>query len=451
VRVRILGSLGRLLVAAAAMLAVACASASANPLTTTITLTVQSSGDSAQAAAALSDTTGTPSGTVTYSLYRNGSCTSPAATSEVVTLGNDGSVPASSPTGPLAAGQYAFRAAYSGGGLANADATSDCQPFTVAVHPQPVTIAASATPPSADYGNTVILAVAVLPAGATGSVSFAAGGQTLCVAFVSSGGASCTTAVLPTGSYAVTATYGGDGADLPATAQTAFTITPNPAAPAPDPTPTPGTTTTTTTTPAFHFVAPPSIEIAQPVNAGRYTRREVVRASYSCSDGAGAPGLSSCQGSVTAGARIDTAKPGRHTFSVTSVSRSGESTVRTLHYMVYVPSNRIAVAQPDLKAGGGTVRITVPDAGRIAAVETGWPNDEREPPSAHQTVLATAAATVRNGNGSTVTLGLRPVAAGRSLLRDATLHWLRVRLVIAFAPTGGARRQLSRYGLLHIR
>ena len=56
----------------------------------------------------------TPTGTVTYNFFLNGACTGTPASTQAVTLLADGSVPNSSPTAALAAGSYAFQAAYSG-------------------------------------------------------------------------------------------------------------------------------------------------------------------------------------------------------------------------------------------------------------------------------------------------------------------------------------------------
>jgi hypothetical protein len=70
----------------------------------------------------------TPTGTVTYSFYDNGSCGGAAASTETVTV-SGGSVPASSPTGELKPGTFSYRAAYSG----NADylaSTSTCAAIT---------------------------------------------------------------------------------------------------------------------------------------------------------------------------------------------------------------------------------------------------------------------------------------------------------------------------------
>ena len=57
----------------------------------------------------------TPTGTVTYTLY-SGSCSGSGqvVSTDTVTLNQDGTVPNSSPTGPLAAGNYCYHVTYSG-------------------------------------------------------------------------------------------------------------------------------------------------------------------------------------------------------------------------------------------------------------------------------------------------------------------------------------------------
>ena len=163
-----------------------------------------------------------PTGTVTYSFFTNGTCSAGSSSTSTVTL-SGGSVPASSTVGPLGTGSYSFDAAYSGdsGNLAS---TSACEPFSVAQ--APTTFTASANPTSTTYGNTVQLSATGLPSDATGTVTFTndADSSTLCTATVSSGSASCTTAALPPGSYSVTATYSGDSNYLGSTASTSFTI-----------------------------------------------------------------------------------------------------------------------------------------------------------------------------------------------------------------------------------
>jgi len=68
--------------------------------------------------------------TVTYSFFKNNSCTVPAFGTETVTVAANGTIPNSSATGALGTGNYAFRATYNGNANYNA-ATSGCEPFSV--------------------------------------------------------------------------------------------------------------------------------------------------------------------------------------------------------------------------------------------------------------------------------------------------------------------------------
>jgi hypothetical protein len=94
----------------------------------------------------------TPTGTVTYTFYRGGDCTSPPVVTQVVTVNADGTVPHSSPPqGPLTAagGPYAFQATYSGD--ANfVEGSSECEPFAVGqaeAHPSTTVFDASTNAP----------------------------------------------------------------------------------------------------------------------------------------------------------------------------------------------------------------------------------------------------------------------------------------------------------------
>ncbi len=90
----------------------------------------EAAGAAARDTAVVTGDAGTPTGTVTYALFDDTTCTAPAASTETVAL-SGGGVPASSATGALAAGAYSYRAAYSGDGN-YAAASGACEPFTVA-------------------------------------------------------------------------------------------------------------------------------------------------------------------------------------------------------------------------------------------------------------------------------------------------------------------------------
>ena len=71
----------------------------------------------------------TPTGTLTYSFFTNGTCAGTASTTNKVTL-SGGTVPNSADTSALAAGNYSFEASYSGDSNYAVPA-STCEPFVV--------------------------------------------------------------------------------------------------------------------------------------------------------------------------------------------------------------------------------------------------------------------------------------------------------------------------------
>ncbi|MDX6479890.1 MAG: hypothetical protein QOG85_400 [Gaiellaceae bacterium] len=71
-----------------------------------------------------------PTGSVTYNLFANGTCSGAAASSQQVPLNADGSVADSNVSSPLMVGSYSFNAAYSGDS-AYASSVSACQPFSL--------------------------------------------------------------------------------------------------------------------------------------------------------------------------------------------------------------------------------------------------------------------------------------------------------------------------------
>ena len=81
------------------------------------------------------DGTQTPAGSVTYTFFDNGTCTTDANTTSDTEPVTGGLAQNSSTQGPLAAGSYSFQAVYNGdlgvGGDNDPSGPSDCEPFTV--------------------------------------------------------------------------------------------------------------------------------------------------------------------------------------------------------------------------------------------------------------------------------------------------------------------------------
>jgi hypothetical protein len=122
----------------------------------------------------------------------------------------------------LAVGSYRVTATYSGD--ANYEGAVASTGFTITRSSD--AMIASAIPGSAPYGSAVSLSASGLPADVTGSITFRWHSAVLCTSAVSGGGASCTApSDIEPRRYAVSASYGGNGIDAPATASTAFTVT----------------------------------------------------------------------------------------------------------------------------------------------------------------------------------------------------------------------------------
>ena len=93
--------------------------------------------------------------------------------------------------------------------------------------------------------------------------------------------------------------------------------------------------------------APPSVSIAAPANGATYVQGRAIDSSFTCSDGAGGPGIASCadQNSRGSGAAIDTSRTGQHTLTVTATSRDGLTGRATVTYTVAAPIPRVSRLQ----------------------------------------------------------------------------------------------------------
>ncbi|HTQ67167.1 MAG TPA: YncE family protein [Solirubrobacteraceae bacterium] len=102
----------------------------------------------------------------------------------------------------------------------------------------------------------------------------------------------------------------------------------------------------------YHVAAGPTITLVAPTNGATYARGAAVPAEFSCSDGAGGPGLKpgteGCKGTVENGNDIETSTGGERSFKVTAVSKDGQFTEKIVKYKVI---------------GGPSVSITSPTEG----------------------------------------------------------------------------------------
>jgi hypothetical protein len=81
----------------------------------------------------------------------------------------------------------------------------------------------------------------------------------------------------------------------------------------------------------------PSVTISSPVRNTIYSVGQAVPAQYSCAEASGGPGLSSCTGTVSNGALIDTSTRGPQALTVTAVSKDGLRTTVVAGFTVAGP------------------------------------------------------------------------------------------------------------------
>jgi hypothetical protein len=193
---------------------------------------------------------------------------------------------------------------------------------------------------------------------------------------------------------------------------------------------------------AYTVAGAPSVTLSSPSDGAVYTVGQPVLAVYSCGDGAGGPGISSCSGPVASGRPIDSSSVGKHVFAVTAISADGQTITTSVSFTVQPPSNRL-LGKPVVKRRPGgrfVVTVKLPGPGRVAVSVTARPLA----PTRARFVFADATATA--AKAMTLRIPVAPNANGRRLVADHAQR-ASLQLTVTYTPTGGTPRSTPINGL----
>ena len=128
----------------------------------------------------------------------------------------------------------------------------------------------------------------------------------------------------------------------------------------------------------YTVAAAPSASITSPANGETYAQGQVFDSSFTCTEGAGGPGIASCldQNAHASGTAIDTSSTGSHTVTVTATSKDGMRVLASVTYNVAAPLIMPHISRPSLgstsfKANKGTtIKLTLSRTASVKVVIT---------------------------------------------------------------------------------
>lgn len=165
--------------------------------------------------------------------------------------------------------------------------------------------------------------------------------------------------------------------------------------------------------------SPPHATITQPSSGAQVIAGELVRTTFSCTDGSNGPGLSKCidsNRSPSPHGHLDTSRPGAHSYTATAISQDGEQATARITYTVLA-----ATTHP---LGIRTSRATIQHAHILLRLTCSprWPQTD-----CRGTLSATVRTTRRSGGGHRVSTRILLYRVRYRVPRGSTRR-LRVRI-----------------------
>ncbi len=113
----------------------------------------------------------------------------------------------------------------------------------------------------------------------------------------------------------------------------------------------------------YTVAASPTARISAPSSGNTYALGKSVGTAFACSEGTGGAGLASCNAStgtntLDGGAGdLNTSTPGKHTFTVTALSKDGLTATASITYTVTAPRIAIKTARISVLHGKGSLKL----------------------------------------------------------------------------------------------
>ena len=201
---------------------------------------------------------------------------------------------------------------------------------------------------------------------------------------------------------------------------------------------------TTGSTASVSILPPPTVTVAGIENSTKYTFGEVVKPTFSCTQPVDATALADCSAvddlgnTINSGQALATKVAGSHTLDVTATSTDGLSTDDTFTYTV-LPDNRFTVTSVKHTSSGViSFRLGLPGPGSVRVTEF----------APHNVKFGTD--TVRIAAKRTLTVKIKPTAAGKALLSAATLAKHappKIKLEVTYTPKRGKAKTVTKHGI----